>query len=74
MAASKTNRREFLSYIWAASMALTLASAGGASLVFALPRPRKRLISLSVDQLPNPGEAPLRLPTATEHLWVTHTT
>lgn len=73
MVAIKPNRREFLNYVWAASMALTMAGAGGISLAFALPRQRRRLISLFVDQLPKPGTAPLRLPTSNEHLWITYT-
>lgn len=54
MAAVKPNRREFLNYIWAASMALTMASVGGAGIVFALPRLRQQLASAETDTTRHP--------------------
>ncbi len=55
-------RREFLYYIWAASMALFLAEAGGAVLWFAVPRFKPGefggVFKLNLDQLPSPDSAP----------------
>ncbi len=56
------SRREFLYYVWAASMALFLAEGGGAVLWFAVPRFKPGefggLIQLDLDKLPPPDSAP----------------
>ncbi len=51
-------RREFLYYIWAASLALFMAEAGGAILWFALPRFRAGefggLFEIDIGKVPQP--------------------
>ncbi len=53
-APKSVTKREFLNYVWGASMALFLAQFGGLSFFFALPRPRAGefggKITVSVDQ------------------------
>lgn len=55
-------RREFLYYIWAASMALFMAETGGAILWFAYPRFRVGefggVFELNISDLPAPGTGP----------------
>ena len=57
------SRREFLYYIWAASMALFLAEAGGAILWFAIPRFRAGefggVVELDVAEVPAPDSGPV---------------
>jgi cytochrome b6-f complex iron-sulfur subunit len=61
-------RREFLNYVWGASMALFLAQFGGAILLFALPRFRegefggKKTIGSVGDKLPQPDAGPVAYP------------
>jgi cytochrome b6-f complex iron-sulfur subunit len=56
------SRREFLYYVWAASMALFLAEGGGAVVWFAVPRFKPGefggLFKLDLDKLPPPDGAP----------------
>jgi Rieske Fe-S protein len=70
-------RREFLTYIWAASMALFMAEAGGVAILFVLPRFRAgefggifRLGSARA-VLPPVGEGPREHPDA--RFWLVHT-
>lgn len=62
-AASQMTRREFLYYIWAASMALLMAEAGGAILWFAIPRFRAGefggVFTLDVAEVPPPDSEPV---------------
>jgi cytochrome b6-f complex iron-sulfur subunit len=55
-------RREFLYYMWGASMAVFLAGTGGATIWFALPRFREGefggVITLSVTDIPEPDSGP----------------
>lgn len=55
-------RREFLYYIWAASMAILTAQAGGATLWFAYPRFKAGefggLFTLDVSEVPTPDSGP----------------
>ncbi len=57
------SRREFLYYIWAASMALFLAETGGAILWFAIPRFRAGefggVFELDIAELPAPDSGPV---------------
>lgn len=68
-------RREFLYYIWGASMALLLAGSGGAVLWFAYPRFREGefggIFSLDVDDLPAPDSGPIEFPEI--KLWLVNT-
>ena len=56
------SRREFLYYIWASSMALLMAEAGGTILWFAYPRFKAGefggTFTIDVKDLPTPGSAP----------------
>lgn len=60
------NRREFLFYIWGASMALVLAGSGGAVLWFAYPRFREGefggIFTVPVGSLPPAGSPPQENP------------
>lgn len=60
------SRREFLYYLWGASMAVFMAGAGGATVWFALPRFKEGefggVFSLNVDQVPPTGSAPADFP------------
>lgn len=62
-AASGISRREFLYYIWGASMALFTAEFAGLLVWFALPRFREGTFGgtfkLRIDQLPNVNDPPL---------------
>lgn len=69
----QVNRREFLNYIWGASMALLLAETGGgiAWYLSATGRPRKEtLISVDPTELRAAGNAPVRY---APRLWLCHT-
>ncbi len=59
---SSLSRREFLYYLWASSMALFMAEAGGTVLWFAYPRFRAGqfggLFTIDASELPAPGSAP----------------
>ena len=61
-AAPPMTRREFLYYIWAASMALLLAETGGATLWFAYPRFKAGtfggLFELDISEVPAPDSGP----------------
>lgn len=56
-------RREFLNYVWGASMALFLAQFGGITFLFAMPRFREGefggKISVPASEYPQPNEAPV---------------
>lgn len=60
------SRREFLTYVWGASMALTLAGSAGAVLWFAYPRFREGEFggefALSPGEVPEVGGAPREYP------------
>jgi cytochrome b6-f complex iron-sulfur subunit len=61
-------RREFLNYVWGASMALFMAQFGGAILLFALPRFRegefggRKTIGAVSEKLPKPDSPPTAFP------------
>lgn len=69
------SRREFLYYIWGASMVMLLGAAGGMVLWFALPRFRQGEFGgdfiISADQLPEPTEPPQDNPQG--RFWLTNT-
>jgi cytochrome b6-f complex iron-sulfur subunit len=56
-------RREFLYYIWAASMALAMAQSGGAILWFSIPRFREGefggIFELDIREVPSPDTGPV---------------
>jgi cytochrome b6-f complex iron-sulfur subunit len=60
------SRREFLNYMWGASMAVFMAGAGGVTVWFALPRFREGefggIFTVPVDQIPPPDSPPLEFP------------
>jgi cytochrome b6-f complex iron-sulfur subunit len=72
---SPVSRREFLYYIWGASIALLLGEASAAVIWFALPRFREGefggVIPVSLDDLPTAGDAPVSIPSGRFH--VAHT-
>ena len=59
-------RREFLYYVWAASMALFMGQTGGGLIWFALPRFREGefggAFDVPLDQLPHPDDPPAEFP------------
>lgn len=61
-------RREFLNYVWGASMALFMAQFGGAILLFSLPRFRegefggRKTIGTVGEKLPKPDSPPAAFP------------
>ena len=59
-------RREFLYYVWGASIALFMAEMGGAFIWFALPRFKEGefggVITLPISDLPTPDSGPKDLP------------
>lgn len=69
------SRREFLYYIWGASMALLMAESGGAIIWFALPRFRAGefggIFSLDPTTLPTKGSAPVLNPAG--KFWLSNT-
>jgi cytochrome b6-f complex iron-sulfur subunit len=71
----KLTRREFLYYIWGASMALALAGSGGAVLWFAYPRFREGefggIFTVLVSNLPILNAAPAEYPEV--KLWTVNT-
>ncbi|MGH2605970.1 MAG: hypothetical protein ACRDG5_05205, partial [Anaerolineales bacterium] len=56
------SRREFLYYLWGASMAVFLAGGGGATIWFSLPRFREGeyggVITVPVSEIPQPDSGP----------------
>ena len=68
----KPTRREFLNYIWGASMALVLAQAGGITFWFALPRQRGITKTFSIAELPALNEKPLSARTDNTGFHLTH--
>ncbi|MDP6769656.1 MAG: ubiquinol-cytochrome c reductase iron-sulfur subunit [Anaerolineales bacterium] len=64
--AAPLTRREFLYYVWAASIALFMAEMGGALIWFALPRFKEGefggVITLPISDLPTPDSGPKDLP------------
>ncbi len=69
------NRREFLYYIWGASMAVLLAEGAGAIIWFALPRFREGeyggVFKLDPGVVPAAGSAPVRYPSG--KFWIANT-
>ncbi len=69
---SAPTRREFLYYIWGASMALILGEASAGLIWFALPRFRTGefggVFILSGDNVPAPGKAPHSFPAGRFHV------
>jgi cytochrome b6-f complex iron-sulfur subunit len=69
------NRREFLYYIWGASMAVLLAEGAGAIIWFALPRFREGeyggVFRLDPSLIPPAGSAPVRYPAG--KFWLSNT-
>jgi cytochrome b6-f complex iron-sulfur subunit len=69
------NRREFLYYIWGASIAVLLAQSAGVIIWFALPRFREGeyggLFTIDATTLPAVGDAPQRNPAG--RFWLTNT-
>ena len=69
------NRREFMFYIWGASMALALAGGAGAILWFAYPRFREGefggLFTVPASTVPSPGGAPVENPQG--RFWLVNT-
>src|SRR3954464_15029569 len=69
------SRREFMYYIWGASMALLLAETGGAIIWFALPRFRAGefggVFNLDPATLPAKGSAPVGVPAG--KYWLSNT-
>ena len=65
---STLTRREFLYYVWAASMALFTAETGGALIWYALPRFKPgefgSIFTVALDKLPPPGGPPAEFPEA----------
>lgn len=74
-AVKPVSRREFLYYIWGASMAVLLAQGAGAIIWFALPRFREGeyggLFTIDATTLPAVGDAPQRNPAG--RFWLTNT-
>lgn len=72
---SPVSRREFLYYIWGASIALLLGEVGAAIIWFALPRFREGefggTIAVPLEDIPAAGAAPVNNPTGRFH--VSHT-
>lgn len=72
---SAVSRREFLYYIWGASIALLLGEVGAALIWFGLPRFREGefggVIPVALEDLPEAGDAPLSIPAGRFH--VSHT-
>lgn len=68
------NRREFLYYIWGASIVLLLGESGAALIWFALPRFAEGTFggtfALTGDRVPTPGSAPTRI--AEGRFWMSH--
>lgn len=64
--ATPLSRREFLYYLWGASMAVFMAGSGGAVLWFALPRFREGefggVFEVSLDQIPPENSPPADFP------------
>ena len=68
----KPTRREFLNYIWGASMALALAQAGRMTFLFALPRLPRDSTVFSVGELPQLGGKPVSGKTERAGFHLTH--
>lgn len=68
-------RREFLYYIWGASIAMLLGGSGAALVWFALPRFKEGtfggVFNLTGDRVPQPDAAPTQVPEG--RFWVSHT-
>jgi cytochrome b6-f complex iron-sulfur subunit len=68
------NRREFLYYIWGASIAMLLGGSGAALIWFALPRFAEGtfggVFNLDPSRVPAPGSAPLQVPEG--RFWVSN--
>jgi cytochrome b6-f complex iron-sulfur subunit len=68
-------RREFLNYVWGASMALFLAQLGGITFFFAMPRFRAGefggQITVPVSEVPQPNSAPVA--NIVGKFWLVHT-
>ncbi len=68
-------RREFLNYVWGASMALFLVQFGGITFLFAMPRFRAGefggKITVRADEFPQPNQAPVS--NNVGKFWLVHT-
>ncbi len=66
------NRREFLYYVWGASMAIFMAEVGGALVWFAFPRFKEGefggIITVPISELPAPDTGPKDFPEA--RIWL----
>lgn len=66
------SRREFLYYIWGASILMLLGGTGATIIWFALPRFKEGefggIISFEAADLPNPGDAPVTIPAGRFHV------
>lgn len=66
------NRREFLYYIWGASMLMLLGGTGAVTIWFALPRFKEGefggIIPFDPAALPRPGDAPVTVPEGRFHI------
>jgi len=75
VAVSAPSRREFLYYIWGASIALLLGEASAGIIWFALPRFKEGefggIFRFDPAQLPPPDSAPLHFPAG--RFWISHT-
>ncbi|MFN8527758.1 MAG: ubiquinol-cytochrome c reductase iron-sulfur subunit [Anaerolineae bacterium] len=69
------NRREFLYYIWGASMAMLAGGSGAAIIWFALPRFKEGtfggVFNIGPDRIPGPNEAPVNIPEG--RFWISQT-
>lgn len=69
---SPVSRREFLYYIWGASIALMLGQVGAGIIWFALPRFKEGefggTFPFPVSDLPAPGDAPVSVPAGRYHV------
>ena len=69
----RVNRREFLHYVWASSIALVLAQGAGIAFWFALPRLRQYIAMFVPQELPGLNQAPTVQTINGVSLWLTHT-
>lgn len=73
--AATPNRREFLYYIWGASIAMLLGGGGAALVWFALPRfPEGTfggIFNFAPERIPQPGNGPAQIPEG--RFWVSNT-
>ena len=72
--AASLSRREFLSYLWGASLALLLTESGGALVWFALPRFKAGdfggTFTVPIEKVPRPGDPPAEF--SAGRFWLVH--